>query len=167
MPFVYIEVQKGMYGLPQAGPLAQKLLEKRLKKHGYTQSAVTAGLWTHKWRPFGISLVVDNFGVKYVGQEDADHLIAALEDDYDIEVDTEGDKYVGISLDWDYAKGKVHLSMPGYVSEALSRFKNIWWGKSEDQPYAHVVSNYGAKVLYAADADTSRLATKEEKTFIQ
>ena len=91
-------------------------------------------------------LVVEDFGVKYVGQEHADHLIAALKDDYDIEVDMEGDKYVGISLDWDYAKGEVHLSMPGYVSEVLSRFKHIWSGKPEDQPYAHVVPNYGAKV---------------------
>ena len=57
--------------------------------------------------------------------------------------------------------------MPGYVSEALSRFKHIWSGKPEDQPYAHVVPNYGAKVQYAVDADTSRLATKEEKKFIQ
>ena len=38
---VYIEVRKGMYGLPQAGLLAQKLLTKRLAKHGYTQSGVT------------------------------------------------------------------------------------------------------------------------------
>ena len=57
--------------------------------------------------------------------------------------------------------------MPGYVSEALSRFKHFWSGKPEDQPYAHVVPNYGAKVQYAPDDDTSRLATKEEKTFIQ
>ena len=28
---VYVEIRKGMYGLPQAGILAQKLLEKRLK----------------------------------------------------------------------------------------------------------------------------------------
>ena len=69
-----------------------------------------------------------------------------LEDTYDIEVDEDGDKYVGISLDWDYKKGNVYLSMPGYVSEALSRFKHIWSGKSEDQPYAHVVPKYGAKL---------------------
>ena len=73
----------------------------------------------------GFSLVVDNFGVKYVGQEHTDHLIAALEDTYDIDVEEEGDKYVGILLDWDYDKGKVHLSIPGYVSEILSRFKYI------------------------------------------
>ncbi len=32
--YVYIEVRKGMYGLPQAGILAQKLLEEWLNKHG-------------------------------------------------------------------------------------------------------------------------------------
>ena len=36
--FVFIEVTKGMYGLPQAGLLANELLEKRLNKHGYYQS---------------------------------------------------------------------------------------------------------------------------------
>ena len=33
--YVYIEIQKGMYGLPQAGMLANKLLKRRLAKHGY------------------------------------------------------------------------------------------------------------------------------------
>ena len=40
---VYIKVHKSVYGLLQAGLLAQKLLAKRLAKHGYTQSGVTAG----------------------------------------------------------------------------------------------------------------------------
>jgi hypothetical protein len=35
---VCIEIQKGMYGLPQAGILAQELLEKQLNEHGYSQS---------------------------------------------------------------------------------------------------------------------------------
>ena len=36
--YVYVEIIKGMYSLPQAGFLAQELLEKRLQKYGYTQS---------------------------------------------------------------------------------------------------------------------------------
>jgi hypothetical protein len=48
---VFVEIRKGMYGLPQAGLLAQELLEQRLNKHGYFQSTRTPGLWTHKWRP--------------------------------------------------------------------------------------------------------------------
>jgi len=33
---VYIEINKGMYGLPQAGLLANELLEKRLNKRAGT-----------------------------------------------------------------------------------------------------------------------------------
>jgi hypothetical protein len=40
----YIKIQKGMYGLPQVGILAQNLLEKCLNQHGYHQSNVTPGL---------------------------------------------------------------------------------------------------------------------------
>ncbi len=33
--YVYIEVRKGIYGLPQAGIIAQELLQEQLGKHGY------------------------------------------------------------------------------------------------------------------------------------
>ena len=77
---VYVEISKGMYGLPQAGITAQELLDKRLLKHGYKQTQHTPGLWTHKWRPICFSLIVDDFGVKYVGKEHAEHLTKALGD---------------------------------------------------------------------------------------
>ena len=61
---VYIEIQKGMYGLPQAGILANNLLIERLDAFGYYPVEFTPGLWRHKWRPIVFSLVVDDFGVK-------------------------------------------------------------------------------------------------------
>jgi len=33
--WVYVEIIKGMYGLPQAGLLGNRLLSKRLEKAGY------------------------------------------------------------------------------------------------------------------------------------
>ncbi len=45
---VHCEVRCGMYGPPQAGIIAQELLEKRLKAAGYTQSKLTPGYWKHK-----------------------------------------------------------------------------------------------------------------------
>jgi hypothetical protein len=42
---VYIEVQKGMYGLPQAGILANQLLARRLDIHGDNETKFTPGLW--------------------------------------------------------------------------------------------------------------------------
>ena len=49
--YVYIKIQKGMYGLTQEGSIAQQLLDKRLNARGYYQSKITPGFWTHKWRP--------------------------------------------------------------------------------------------------------------------
>jgi hypothetical protein len=64
---IYIEVQKGMYGLPQADILANLLLAKRLAPHGYRQTKSIPGLWAHDTLPVTFSLVVDDFGVKYEG----------------------------------------------------------------------------------------------------
>ena len=62
---VYLEVRKGMHDLPQAGLLAQELLEDRLEKHGYKQSKLIPGFWTRKLRPTQFPLVRNNFGVKF------------------------------------------------------------------------------------------------------
>ena len=76
-----------MYGLPQAGLLAQQLSEKRLETHGYKQRQIIPGFRMHKWQPIQFSLVVDGFGVKYQGKEHAQHLINALKQDYDVSED--------------------------------------------------------------------------------
>ena len=87
-----------MYGLPQAGMLANKLLKTRLEKHGYYECRHTPGLWRHKWRPITFVLVVDDFGVKYKGREHALHLVAALKQHYQITTNWTGNLFIGISL---------------------------------------------------------------------
>jgi hypothetical protein len=55
-------------------------------------------------------LVVDNFGVKYVGREHAGHLKRVLEEHYyKVTADWNGERYVGIHMKWDYVKQQVHL----------------------------------------------------------
>jgi hypothetical protein len=49
--WVYIEIRKGMYGLKQAGILANQLLQTRLAPFGYYPARNTIGLWLHKTRP--------------------------------------------------------------------------------------------------------------------
>ncbi len=80
--YVYCKIRQGMYGLPQAGIIAQELLAKQLKEHGYFQSKRTPGLWTHEWRPIAFTLVVDNFSIKYVGEEHAEHLLKTVQKYY-------------------------------------------------------------------------------------
>ena len=98
--YVYVEATEGIYGLPQAGLLANKLLEKRLNKHGYFQSKFVPGLWMHKWQPITFTLVVNNFGVKYVGKEHAEHLREVIKKYYPVTEDWTGKRYIGITLDW-------------------------------------------------------------------
>ena len=60
--FVYVEINRSMYGLPQAGQLANDELVPYLATHGYHQCKRTPGLFVHTTRPVAFSLVVDDFG---------------------------------------------------------------------------------------------------------
>ena len=164
---IYIEANRGMYGLPQSGLLANQLLEKRLNRHGYHQSKYVPGLWKHDTRPIQFTLVVDDFGVKYVGEEHAQHLKSVLEEHYKVTTDWTGTRYIGITLDWDYDKRQVHLSMPGYVKKALKQFQHVWKGKTQDSPFQSEPIRYGAKKQYAKNASTSPKLNKKGKKFIQ
>jgi hypothetical protein len=96
---IYIKAKQGMYGLPQSGLLANELLEKRLNKNGYQQGKLVPGLWKHDTRPIQFTLVVDDFGVKYVGKEHVQHLKNTLEEHYKLTCDWTGTRYIGITLD--------------------------------------------------------------------
>jgi hypothetical protein len=100
--WVYMEIRKGMYGLRQAGLLANQLLQKRLKPFGYYPARQTPGLWLHNTKTPAFSLVVDAFAVKYVTTADAHHLCNALLRHYEITTDWNGTVYSGITLDWNY-----------------------------------------------------------------
>eukprot|EP00804_Cyclotella_cryptica_P025162 CCRYP_013004-RA/>CCRYP_013004-RA protein AED:0.54 eAED:0.46 QI:0/-1/0/1/-1/0/1/0/96 len=76
-----------MYGLPQSGALANELLETRLNAEGYFQSKIVPSFWKHNTRDLQFVLVVDDFGIKYLREEDLDHLIATLRKHYDVALD--------------------------------------------------------------------------------
>ena len=88
---------------------------------------------------------MDDFGVKYVGKEHADHLVKFIKENYEITEDWEDKRYLGITLDWNYDTRIVHLSMSNHIPGALNSFKHentqIWQGS----PHQHMVPNYGAK----------------------
>ncbi len=122
--YIYCKIQKGMHGLPQAGIIAHQLLKKCLKVHGYHQSTITPGLWKHDTRPISFSLVFDDFKVKYVGEENAQHLLDTVRKYYKCLCNWEGEQYCGLTIKWDYKGQKVHILMPGYVRKALTRFQH-------------------------------------------
>jgi hypothetical protein len=111
--WVYIEIRKGMYGLKQAGLLANQLLETRLAPFVYYLARHTPGLWLHKTRTISFTLLVDDFTVKYVKRQHAEHLRNALLRTYDLTTDWTATVYSGMTLKWDYDKRTCDISMPG------------------------------------------------------
>ena len=63
--YIYFEVRKCLYGLPQSGKLSQTRLVKHLASHGYHQLPNVPCLFKHATRNITFSLVVDDFGVSY------------------------------------------------------------------------------------------------------
>ena len=159
--WVYVKIVKGMYGLPQAGKIANDLLTKRLKKAGYHKCQFTPGLWKHVWRPVVFTLVVDDFGVKFVGENHANHLKKTLEKYYDITVDWSGKKYIGISLKWDYKNCTLETSVPGFVQKALHQLQHPTPAKPQHAPAKAVPINYGAKPQEAIPEDTTPQSSEE------
>jgi hypothetical protein len=164
--WVYMRVIRGMYGLPQAGSNSHDELQERLNKEGYFQSLIVPGLWRHRTRPTLFALVVDDFAIKYMSDDDLDHLIKTLRKYYDVTVDYEGKEYLKIELDWDYENRCVHLSMAPYLKKALAQFGVEKPKKLVNSPYPCIPPKYGAKQQFAIQ-DASPDASKEDQTRVQ
>jgi hypothetical protein len=166
--FIWAEVRKGMYGLPQAGILANQLLQRKLAPHGYRPVPITPGLWKHDTRNLYFALVVDDFGVKYTNRADAEHLMTTLTTiGYKVSQDWEGTRYCGLTLTWDYNAGHVTLSMPGYVERALQRFQHNPPKRHEPSPHDWNQPQYGAKVQYTNAPDVTPFLDAANKTHVQ
>ena len=59
-----MKISRGIYGLPQLGILANKLMKNRPAKQKYHDLPHTPGLFRHKTRQIWFTLVVDDFGIK-------------------------------------------------------------------------------------------------------
>jgi hypothetical protein len=123
--YIHLEMRQAVWGLPQAGILANKRLRQKLSLFGYFESTNTPDLWYHKTRPSMFTLVVDDFGVKNMSKDDVDHLIASIKKNYMLTEDWTGNLYCGIQLHWDYTGWTVNISMPGYIKKKLQEYGHI------------------------------------------
>jgi hypothetical protein len=111
--------------------------------------------------------VVDDFAVKYVNRADADHLINAIRKYCPMTVDEEAERYIGLTIQWDYINQKAHIHMTGYLDKAFIRFKHEKPTKKQNSPHAHMIPKYGAKTQYAQEEINFPLLSKEETTYVQ
>jgi hypothetical protein len=159
--WVYIEIRKGMYGLKQAGLLANQLLQTRLAAFRYYPARHTPGLWLHKTRAISFTLVVDDFTVKYMGKQHAAYLRNALSQTYELTTDWTATVYSGMTLKWDYKKRTCNISMPGYASNVLSKFQHDAPKHPQHIPSRYVTPVYGAKTQYAMKDETPPLTAQQ------
>ena len=110
--WVYMKIRNGMPGLKQAGRIANDQLIKHLAQFGYDPIRHTPSLWRHKNRDIIFSLVVDDFGVNYVGKKNAEHLLDSLHTLYRVSEDWIGSKFLGLQLDWNLKNCHVDILMP-------------------------------------------------------
>jgi hypothetical protein len=159
--WVYIEIRKVMYSLKQAGLLANQLLQTHLAPFGYYPARHTPGLWLRHTRPISFTLVVDDFAVKYVGKQHAEHLRNASLKTYELTTDWAGTVHSGITLKWDYKNRTCDISMPDYVSNVLSKFQHDAPKHPQHTPSRYVTPVYGAKTQYATKDETPPLTAKK------
>ena len=107
-----------------------------------------------------------NLSSKYVGKEHVLYLQSAIKQHYKCSADWTGTRYIGITLDWDYACRKVHLSMPGYKEKALRQFQHQLQAIPQHSPFECTPKNYGAKKQFTKQESKAPLLDKNDKRFI-
>jgi hypothetical protein len=110
---------------------------------------------------------VDDFGVKYVGREHAEHLMTCIKKNYNICSDWNGTAYCGLTLDWDYKNHTVDLSMPGYIKAALHKYQHPAPSRPEHAPHTWNPPIYGAKTQFVNEIITSPALSDKEVNKLQ
>jgi hypothetical protein len=94
------------------------------------------------------------------GKQHADHLRNALLQSYELTIDWEANVYSGMSYKWDYKNRTCDISMPGYVSNVLSKFQHDAPNHRQHTPSKYFTPVYGAKTQYATKDETPPLTVK-------
>ena len=124
--WLQFEIVKGMYGIPEAGRLANDMFRARLKKHGYIKATQTPGYWKHLWEPISWTFIVDDFGFKYTNKRHVYELLKIMSQWYVMKMDWPGTSFRGITLKWNYDSERwLELSLPGYIEKTLAQFRHL------------------------------------------
>jgi hypothetical protein len=165
--WVYLEMRCTVWGLPQEGTLANKRLRRKLAPSGYYECVNTLGLWYHETQPITFTLVVDDFGVKYVDKAYVDHLVASIKTTYTLTKDWTGNLYCGIKIGWDYDKRTINISMPGYIEKKLEEYEHVVKKKPQHCPYSPEPKQFSSEAQQPLPGNTSPLLDDKGKKRIQ
>ena len=165
------EVYKALYGMPQAGRLAQHDLVRILKTGGYTMSPTTPCLFTHPTRKIKFLVWVDDFFVTYPrgDRADVEHLLSVLSQLYEYKIDWTGSSYLGLTLRHDRARKTFTVSLPGYITRMLAELGVTKSKHDPGSPITYIAPTYGIKggPGQLEDIDESPPLNAKELKFLQ
>ncbi|KAL7463321.1 hypothetical protein ACHAXS_003694 [Conticribra weissflogii] len=101
-------------------------------------------------------LVLDDFGIKYVNKQDAEHLLNAPKDHSKVEIDWTHRLYCGITLEWNY---KERYDESPYQDTSKSNYKK----PPQDSPYQGHSKKYGKVFQDLIPEDATKELFKDKK----
>jgi hypothetical protein len=105
--------------------------------------------------------------MKYVGLEPITYLLDILKKFHGVQYNMAGDEFAGMDIEWNYAACCCRISMPGYISSLLLKYKHLHPAKSWLSPYICLPIAYGSKLHITPDPDASELLDANRKHCIQ
>jgi hypothetical protein len=113
------------------------------------------------------TLVIDSFGIKYIGKDHVNHLIWCINQKYELIKDWKGNLYCGIKLNWDYNARTLDISMSRFIKLLLLQYKHHMPSKPQNCPYAPTLKQYGAKAQVPLPVNISPKLSPDEIEEIQ
>jgi hypothetical protein len=157
------EINKGLYGMPQAGLLAKTELNKLLSANGYNECVFTQGLYKHKTRNISFTVWVDDFLIKFkrgTDKKDINHLLDVLRSKYKFKIDWNGRQYLGLTIDYRRpSKGRrsLTISVPGYADKMNTELGIARPAHDPKSPIAYVAHTYTSGPQWETIDDTPPL----------
>ena len=98
-----------------------------------------------------------------------DHLLNALGTHYKYMVDWTGYNYFGLTVEWSYNNSYMGVSMPGYIKDAMRKFKYIPINNSRYSPHEYFLVDYTNHdtTQYTTAPYTSPVLAPKEIKYIQ
>ena len=100
-------------------------------------------------------LIVDKFGVEYVGKQHTDHLAMVHKKNQNITEDWTGKKYAGIDLTQEYNNRTCRSTVDGYIQQLRQKYDHPNPNNPKLSPHVHRPIEYGANPQISTPEDTS------------
>ena len=99
--------------------------------------------------------------------EDAHHLIDAIKKYFKCSIDWKGHNYLGLTLDWNYTKKYVDISMHGYIPTTLHKFQHKPPERPQDAPNPCNKPVYGKHIQLTTQKSSAQNLNSADTNIVQ